>query len=429
MKRIKKHIGKDEFQRYLENQMTDAERNTFERELQKHPFEAEALEGFQQISLADMDADLILLSGKIKSGKRKTSTRWWAVAASLLLLISTGIIWFQLNEKLPRQEVAQTKSIQKEIIQIQQLKTKNMELSVPADAKDTGTTFGITKKTTPRKVEKKKAVSPPITVPAKEEVELEKPIQFATVNESIQVENTSNISNLVSAPKPQFMIRGAGPLNEKRKIGTGSTSSQLVVGNTKLIWGKVISLSDSLPLPGVAIVEKGTSNGTVSDRDGNFILKLTNAKDSVLVANFVGMEMKEFYPSRDSTLVVGLEPSALAMDEVVTIGYGVMRETQLSDDSENAQPQSGMNSFKKYLAERTVLPIDNLQDRMVVKVLLQIDMHGKIIYVENTNHAVNSLFEKAKQILMNGPAWNPKKTNGIPEESKVTLRIVFRKEK
>lgn len=431
MKENRKHISKEDFQRYLENQMTGAERNTFERELHKHPFEAEALEGFQRISPHDLENDLKDLSGKIKSGKKKNNTRYWAAAASLLLLISTGVIWFQMKDKLTLQEVAQIKNIQKEEIKTQMPETENPELSVLFEVKDSGT-ISVTEEPNPKKVEKKKAALPPVTIREKrEEAELEKLVQLALVNEPIQEEKVLTESIVASAPKPDIRIRGVSTLYAKRKTeaGTGLNTTQWEVGDAKIVLGKVISLGDSQPIPGVTIVEKGTSNGTVSGMDGNFVLKLAKNSDSVLVASFVGMEKKEFYPVRDSSLIVGLEPSSLAMDEVVTIAYGVSSKSDTPESIENARPQSGMNAFRKYLAGKTILTNDYPKKKVVVKVSLQIDRHGEINSIENTSHSESSVFELAKQILLNGPAWNPEMINGTPVESSVTLRIVFRKEK
>jgi hypothetical protein len=82
------HIGKDDFRRYLNNRMTDAERNAFERELQKHPFEAEALEGFQQVRDADLDNDLLEISAKIPVKRSRNNIRYLTVAATFLVQVN-----------------------------------------------------------------------------------------------------------------------------------------------------------------------------------------------------------------------------------------------------------------------------------------------------------------------------------------------------
>ncbi|MEN8118078.1 MAG: hypothetical protein ABFS16_13930, partial [Bacteroidota bacterium] len=65
MTREKLHISEEDFRRYLKNEMTENERNTFEKELQKNPFEAEALEGFEAVPSANIKNNLAELKEKI----------------------------------------------------------------------------------------------------------------------------------------------------------------------------------------------------------------------------------------------------------------------------------------------------------------------------------------------------------------------------
>lgn len=84
------------------------------------------------------------------------------------------------------------------------------------------------------------------------------------------------------------------------------------------VKGKV-SGSDGEPLPGVTIVVKGTSMGTVSDIDGNFALKVPESA-TTLVVSFVGMESREISISGKSYVEVILEPASLDIEEVVVTG-------------------------------------------------------------------------------------------------------------
>ena len=59
----------------------------------------------------------------------------------------------------------------------------------------------------------------------------------------------------------------------------------------RTIVGKVISEEDELPMPGVSVVVKGTSTGTITDRGGNFVLKVSN--DATLVVSFTGFKTVE----------------------------------------------------------------------------------------------------------------------------------------
>lgn len=74
------------------------------------------------------------------------------------------------------------------------------------------------------------------------------------------------------------------------------------------------------PLPGVSIVEKGTTNGSISDFDGNYSIDLVDS-NSVLVFTFLGFTTKEIVVGDQTSIDVVLEKSIENLDEIVLIGY------------------------------------------------------------------------------------------------------------
>ncbi len=93
------------------------------------------------------------------------------------------------------------------------------------------------------------------------------------------------------------------------------------------VSGKIIDAYNS-PLPGVTIVIKGTSTGTVSDADGNYSLKAQG--DAVLVFSFVGMKTEEVNIGNRTIVNVTLEEESIGLDEFIAIGYGTMRKSDLT---------------------------------------------------------------------------------------------------
>lgn len=89
---------------------------------------------------------------------------------------------------------------------------------------------------------------------------------------------------------------------------------------SKIVTGKVTAADDGSALPGVNIVEKGTSNGVISSVDGSFSLSVGD--NSTLVFSFVGFTSKEVAVGTQSTINVALESDVTALSEVVVIGYG-----------------------------------------------------------------------------------------------------------
>lgn len=98
----------------------------------------------------------------------------------------------------------------------------------------------------------------------------------------------------------------------------------IVYGQQVTVTGNVTSSEDGLPIPGVTVLERGTSNGTTTDVDGNY--SITVSSDATLVFSFIGMETQEVGVAGRTRLDVVLNVSVLAMDEVVVTSLGISRE-------------------------------------------------------------------------------------------------------
>ncbi|HRX10000.1 MAG TPA: TonB-dependent receptor [Draconibacterium sp.] len=96
----------------------------------------------------------------------------------------------------------------------------------------------------------------------------------------------------------------------------------------KEVTGKVTD-DTGQPLPGATIVVKGTTNGTVSKSDGNYSI-LNVPDDAVLIFSFVGMLTQEITVGNQTTVNVSLESDAIGIQEVVAIGYGVQKKSDVT---------------------------------------------------------------------------------------------------
>lgn len=95
------------------------------------------------------------------------------------------------------------------------------------------------------------------------------------------------------------------------------------------VTGTVTSSDDGMTLPGVSIMVKGTSTGTITDIDGRYSLGNV-PQDAVLVFSFIGMRTLEIPVEGRGRIDVAMEYQVLAMDEVVVIGYGTARQSDLT---------------------------------------------------------------------------------------------------
>jgi TonB-linked SusC/RagA family outer membrane protein len=98
---------------------------------------------------------------------------------------------------------------------------------------------------------------------------------------------------------------------------------------TYKVTGTLTSASTGETLPGVNIMIKGTSRGTISDADGNFTIDV-DSPETVLAFSFIGYETQEIMVGNQTSLDIKMEESAIGINEVVTIGYGTIKKTDVT---------------------------------------------------------------------------------------------------
>ena len=102
-----------------------------------------------------------------------------------------------------------------------------------------------------------------------------------------------------------------------------SVSAQTITvkGNVKATSGE--------PVIGASVVEKGnTTNGTITDLDGNFSIKIDGKK--TLVISYIGMKSQEIAIQGKKVINVQMSDDSKALDEVVVIGYGTVNKRDLT---------------------------------------------------------------------------------------------------
>lgn len=87
------------------------------------------------------------------------------------------------------------------------------------------------------------------------------------------------------------------------------------------VSGTVTESATGLPVPGVNVIVQGTTNGTISNFDGEYSIENVSDGD-ILSFSFLGFATQEITYSGQSTLDIQLEEDSAALDEVVVIGYG-----------------------------------------------------------------------------------------------------------
>ncbi|SHF20754.1 TonB-linked outer membrane protein, SusC/RagA family [Mariniphaga anaerophila] len=113
-----------------------------------------------------------------------------------------------------------------------------------------------------------------------------------------------------------------------RQIVLTTFNEERLSDQAKAVSGKVTD-PRNLPLPGVTVVIKGTTQGTITDADGEYTL--ANVPDgATLVFSFVGMKAQEVVVGNKTSINISMEEETIGLDEVVAIGYGTQKKANLT---------------------------------------------------------------------------------------------------
>lgn len=172
--------------------------------------------------------------------------------------------------------------------------------------------------------------------------EIENKTEFSFLYKNKEVDINRIVSVHVNREKSGSILDQSTPVHhELRDTGQISISSQT---STTLDRKEISSINKTIqeitvtgtivdtegtPLVGATVLEKGTTNGVISDFDGNFTINVAN-EDAVLAVSYIGFATKEILITGQSNISVVLEESAAGLDEVVVVGYGTVSKFELT---------------------------------------------------------------------------------------------------
>jgi TonB-linked SusC/RagA family outer membrane protein len=115
---------------------------------------------------------------------------------------------------------------------------------------------------------------------------------------------------------------------DRQIVLTNTSVINEMVAQQSSVSGKVTDKSGQ-PLPGVTVVVKGTTNGTVTNADGTYSLS-NIPENATLVFSFVGMRTQEITIGNQTKINVTMEDETIGLDEVVAIGYGTQKKRDIA---------------------------------------------------------------------------------------------------
>ncbi|WP_297336234.1 SusC/RagA family TonB-linked outer membrane protein [Algoriphagus sp.] len=125
-----------------------------------------------------------------------------------------------------------------------------------------------------------------------------------------------------------------------RRNSTAQASQSVVIEEQEDVAVSGVVYDDTgVALPGASVIEKGTTNGTVTDLDGSFSLTVSSS-ESVLVVSFIGMLTQEITVGQQSEFTINLEQDTKSLEEVVVIGYGTQKRREITSSVAKVNEES-----------------------------------------------------------------------------------------
>jgi iron complex outermembrane receptor protein len=139
--------------------------------------------------------------------------------------------------------------------------------------------------------------------------------------------------NLRTVKRSLNLVRKAGIFFLMMSFGMTTVFAQFTVK------GKILDETGE-SIIGVNVIEKGTTNGTISDLNGGFSLTVQSGQRSVLQFSYVGYNSLEENVNGRTTIDITMEPSVVNLGEVVAIGYGTQTRRQITGSVANVSEEN-----------------------------------------------------------------------------------------
>lgn len=212
-----------------------------------------------------------------------------------------------------------------------------------------------------------------------------------------------------------------------------------------LVEGKVVDDATGKAIKAASIIERGSTNGTISDENGKFSLRVT--ENSVIVVSYIGKQTCSFVASAIEVKNMKDQPIRMKdevqiTDEVVVVGYEQeeapkekMTQASTSQNGEafmivEQMPEypGGMSELMKYVARNIKYPADALREKTQGRVIVQfiVGTDGYTSDFKVMKSVSPSLDAEAIRVLANMPKWTPGMQRGEAVPVKFTVPVTFK---
>ena len=209
------------------------------------------------------------------------------------------------------------------------------------------------------------------------------------------------------------------------------------------ISGIVMEYPAKKPVPGASVIIRGTTMGTLTDKDGKFTLPVK--KGDVLVVSYIGLQTQSVVVQADVNLGIWMKEDVQSMEEMVVVGQTPKEEVKYTkvEVEETEEPQEkvifqvveempefpgGMGEAMKFLAKNIKYPVAAQQAKIEGRVIVQfvVERDGSISDIHTVRSVSPELDAEAIRVVSLMPKWKPGKQRGKAVAVKYTMPIMFR---
>ena len=215
------------------------------------------------------------------------------------------------------------------------------------------------------------------------------------------------------------------------------------------VTGQVLDAETKQPVQGASVIIRGTTNGTLSDKDGNFALSGVSVGD-VIQISFVGFQTQSVVVKDETPLSILMKNDIQSMQELTVVGYAQDGVGAPTDDPDNKvvsvvnipapqeefifqvveeMPQfpGGEQEAMKFLADHVKYPLSAQKAKVEGRVIVQfvVGKDGSILNPKVVRSVNPELDAEALRVVGIMPKWNPGKQRGKAVAVTYTLPISF----
>ncbi|MDW3196427.1 MAG: TonB family protein [Cytophagales bacterium] len=446
----------EDFEKYFGDELSEKERHDLESRALEDAFEAEAMEGWEEVPVETAQADLTDLRERLQTNNKK-SFNWIKIAAAIVLLLVASVVLLTNINQHPELMVQDAKA---EESPVKAMESAKLKASAPIEKEQSPAPIPEESKVSE---EIKEVISTPTnddllastntTEPDESLVDRSR-VNAPVLQSRLQVGNENTVGALdvtemdiveSDAEVPVQVLAAEGQDQRAVKLRQESTGFEVAANdyfevksksgwNFRQIQGNVMDKNGEI-VSDARIVLNGTPILAVSDLNGKFEMAIPDSLETpTLTFSSLGYNQLNYeINSRDSFDVV-LDRDDLPELTSAHVSNQAARKfsTDVYDDNElsdfvSASPKVGIKKFEKYLKKNTHIP--EVAKRMgvtgTVLISFKVNVTGELTDFQVIRGLGAGCDEEAVRVVKEGPQWTPATSGGqaVPVTSEVEVQF------